>query len=451
MTDLALTDLIQKPIVQLRGILQDPNDPNCGPEEFVVFGAMGCFDEFPSSQIYDYTRRTKSAKKFNQLKDRLLDETAGRGHGAVLDQGEYLYSIKDLPRLVTMHICQHQFMEHLQQSMRRARAERSYIPESVIAHNLESAVDLLSSSSDLYEELSSNNIPLEDARFTLPLYAKTNIQTKGDARALTQLLCLSRSENMPSIVRETVEDMISKASELTPRMFKQRANNFDVRQQYPCPNILATKNDSLKRYIQSLGPDIPDVYLVSKNDLFPISEETMRKAIIEKDPTELSNLKQVSYKFLAKMSLVVYHHIIRHRTWNQTAESIYDAAERAEFIIPPSIQANPEMLSKFNDMNQRMLEFYNDLVKQGIPKQEAIGFLPHSLAVYDIFNVDGWNAVYALGKRRCTQSQWETTNIANKVANIINVQRPVLGQYCKPQCVIDGVCPERETCGKYKK
>ncbi len=175
-----------------------------------------------------------------------------------------------------------------------------------------------------------------------------------------------------------------------------------------------------------------------------------------RDETELSNLKHLHFEFLVPMSLACFHQATRQRTWNHSVESIYDAVTDAirypeeRMVIPPKIK-NSMFVSEYRMLHMDLLYLYMELIEQNIPKSEAIGVLPHSLKIYDWIHVNGWNAIHSIGKRTCTEAQWEIRSIACKVAQDIKDVVPAFKEWAEPQCITYGKCPEFKDCGYYLK
>ncbi len=439
--------IFEKPNVILTEWLQNPEGRDS--EEIAVYGALGCFEEKTALQLFEEDKARLSGGQVKEKLERIFRETSGRGHGSVLDQSCFTFVIENVPRLVTLQLCQPQYLMHLQQSLRRATADRGFfIPDAIKnCEFLDEVVELLYEAFRLYEEMGNAGIPGEDARFVLPLYTKTNIQTTGNARELMHLDGMSRADHIPSVIQETVEAVMSLLRSIAPRKFKDRGMNYEVSTLYPAAQLFAFENKTLKNVIAQYGK--ADVNLVSKAD-FPLTEEGVKKAVAERDEAEFANLKHVHYTFLTKMSLSCFHQAIRQRTWDQSVESIYDAVGRGEFVVPPSIQRS-DFSSKYEDLNSKLLELCKKLVANGVPQQEAIGVVPHSLTIYDLIHINGWNAIHSIGKRTCTQAQWEIRNLANAITKSIRKTNPVLGTYVYPQGVIYGECPERNSCGTCEK
>ena len=74
------------------------------------------------------------------------------------------------------------------------------------------------------------------------------------------------------------------------------------------------------------------------------------------------------------------------------------------------------------------------------------------MLVYNHPHVNGWNAVYMVGKRRCKEAQGEINNLAKQSGKLIEKVNPALGIYAQPQGVIFGKCPEGkwDECGYCK-
>ncbi len=438
--------------VELMAVSQGTGQEGLGPEELSAYGAYGCFEQETSYEVFkDHLENKNESEREESVKE-VLKNSIGKGHGAVSDQSMFIFSIKDLPRAATLHFVLPEYLMHLQQSMRRATPERGYVlPDEIKNSDMEEEVrEVLNQSFETYKKLVENNIPKEDARFLLPLYTKTNIQTAGNPRALMHLYDMTRREKVPTPVRKVVNQMMEKAKERTPTLFKDLGYNYETLSWYPAAQLYAERNSTLKRIIKENSYPKEPKFIKER-----ITEEAMDKAIKERDEAELSNLKHIHdggkfQGFLSPMSLACFHQSIRQRTWNHSVESIYSSAKRGSIVIPPSIK-NSEHREEFKKQHTKMVNLYKSLKDEGISKEEAIGIVPHSLELYDFIHVDGWNSVHSIGKRTCTKAQWEIREIANKIAERIRERNPIVGKYAYPQGVVYGECPENDSCGLCEK
>lgn len=431
------------------------------PQTLSVIGALGCFEEKSSAQLLEELSRLPEDQRLKKEKG-VLKNSFGRGHGSVGDQNCFVFSIENLPRVATLQLCLPEYLGHLQQSLRRAKASRGfYLPEAIKNSKLAAEAEkTLLQSFDLYEKMAQTNIPSEDARFLLPLYTKTNIQTAGNARELCHLWQMTNRDGVPSVVKAVVGEMFSLAKEKAPYLFEDFSFNYETLAWYPSAQLFALTNASLKRLIRLLQ-DKPFIFLgwIGKNSVFPTSlvSEMVTEAVTKKNEAELANLKHIHFEFLSSMSLACFHQAIRQRTWDQSVESVYDAVDMAlssedrRMVIPPSIKKS-DFASVYQHLHAKMLNLYAELIANGIPRSEAIGVIPHSLRIYDLIHINGWNALHSIGKRACIQAQWEIRKIAWKIAKAIKGRLPSLGKWTEPQCITyGGKCPEIKDCGYYKK
>ena len=424
--------------VYLESWLQNPAN-KWDAEDPASCGARGCFSELSSKDIHD--KEIAENGNYEKRKEKIFEETSGRGHGAVLDQSYFLFSMDNITRMSTLFLCAPQYASHLQQSLRRATAERGFHLPVSLEESL--AQVLMRMQFDLYEKMQKDNVPAEDARFILPLNTKTTIQTALDARELMHLDYMSKRKGMPEEVRETVSEMINLAKGIAPRLMKERANNYEVLAWMPAPQLFSLENKGIETIIDL--EEIDKANLINHSDIY-FPAEIIRKAIMERDEAELANLKHYHFTFITGMSLATFHQATRQRTWDQSVQSIYDAVKREEYVIPPSI-AKSKWLRAYKNLTEESIKF----VKNNFSNSDSLGVLPHSLKVYDLIHVNGWNAIHSIGKRTCTEAQWEIRKIAKTMAEKIKEVAPELGKFAVPQGVLYGKCPEKKSCGVCEK
>ncbi len=409
-----------------------------GPEETSAFGALGCFEQDDSFSLYQ-----KLAGDQKKVKG-VLKNSAGRGHGSVQDQNLFIFSIRDLSRAATLQLCLPQYLMHLQQSLRRANADRGFhVPEGMSRESTE----LMSDAFRLYEKMKEEGIPGEDARYILPLYTKTNIQTAGNARELSHLFWMTEHSDAPSEVKAVVRSMRTLAEEIAPNLFRDWGYNYEALAWYPSAQLYSD-NPVMDEIVRRKGAG--GVRLVE----YDIPEEQVSRAVLERDEAILSVLKHSHnggsvQGFLARMSLAAFHQAIRQRTWDQAVESVFSAAERGELIIPRTVRARG-FEREFTELARSMLIAYRE-EKERIGRHDAIGVVPHALALYDLIHVNGWNAIHSIGKRTCMEAQWEIREIAAGISRIIKEKNPAIGRWSEPQGVVYGYCPERNPCGYCEK
>lgn len=428
--------------VDLVGILKHPTETSWSADDYPTAGAMGCFDERASAQIHkdhkvDGIPYGPEKLNWDETKEVIMRETSGRGHGAVLDQSAFVFSIDNLSRASTLFLCGPQYASHLQQSLRRATAERGFVESQDPEAN-----QIMDEQFALYQKMVKAQLPTEDARIILPLNTKTTIQSMWNARELMHLKSLAGRMIVPSGVSETIDEMYSQAETHAPNLMENRAANYEVLSWLPGPQLFAPSNSSLDRLIQ----EDPTMRMTSFSTGIRMSPEEVKAAVEGRDEAALANLKHYHFSFLAPMSLMTHHQATRQRTWDQTVEPLSSAIMRGVYVVPPSIEKS-QFGEEFRGLTERSIKY----AIENNDNPDAYGVLPHSLEVGDLIHVNGWNAIHSIGKRTCTTAQWEIRSIAKYMAKEIRQQAPEVGAYSLPQGMIYGSCPERENCGACKK
>ncbi len=447
--------------IELVGVLKHPEDEWWDPEDYPVSGAMGCFSESSTSDLHKKHKVEgvpygPKKKDWESTKEIIMRETSGRGHGAVLDQSAFVYSIDNLTRASTLFLCGPEYGAHVQQSLRRANAERGFFDLSGeeefdgsrgFIEVSKRGDDLMERQFDLYERMIAKDsagdpkVPIEDARIILPLNTKTAIQTGWNARELMHLKSMAERMDVGYDVFDTVEEMYSEAEKVAPRLMKNRGSNFEILSWFPSPQLFAKSNPSLER-IANQGNGF-QFRGFSKG--LELSEEEVRQAVEDRDEALLSDLKHYHFSFVAPMSLMSFHQATRQRTWNQAVEPLRNAVGRGEYIVPNNISGT-EFEEEFSSLAEESINY----VRKNGDNVNSYGVVPHALKVYDAIHINGWNALHSVGKRTCKTAQWEIRGIARGIADKIREVAPELGKYSLPQGMLYGTCPERENCGACK-
>lgn len=439
-----------KPIVRLiaitKGVKDEKFGPEFGPDELSAFGALACFKNETTTQLFKQYKHIPEMLK--KKKESVIKKSFGIGHGSVGDQNAFVFEIEGIPRAATLQLCLMPYLAHLQQSLRRAKAAAYVLPEEIAESKMcEKTMRVLDCAFKLYEEMVCDGIPCEDARYVLPLYTRTNIQTLGNARELTHLLAMSERYGVPSVVKDIVRNMVKKASRIAPCLFNYASK--ETLAWYPAAQLYARKNETMKRVIERARYPEKTVFVS-----FLPPAETIIEAVKKRDEAELANLKHIHNGsaiegFLVPMSLAAFHQAIRQRTWDHSVESIYAAVKRAKFVTPPTIKRSGYQ-KRYEEQTRAMLTVYKKLIQHGISEDEAIGVIPHSIVIYNLIHINGWNSIHSIGKRTCTAAQWEIRSIANDIASTIKKKNKALAPVIAPQGEIYGKCPESKPCGLCK-
>jgi len=416
-----------------------------------------------SKSTYETLNRIESSKaKGEKLKvegydvETIFRNSIGRGHGAVEDQVNVVFSTDNLPRAATLQLCLMPYLSHLQQSLRRASASKGYHVSPLIRDpNVVMEIRKLNDEVfRFYDTMQEAKIPGEDARYILALDTNTAIQTSGDARELHHLDTMNEQGEVPFVAKAAVKMMIKQVSKVAPLLMKNRGRNYKTVDFMPAAQLYSSGNSLMNDILADNGypqtATIVDGDTVSNMNRY-MSKENIENYVRKDDETGGANLKLYhSCTVVAPMSLACFHQSIRQRSLKHSVESIFDSAKRRRFVTPPSIR-DSSFSSEFDRMNNVMFDSYEHQISEGVPRSEAALILPHSLQMYDAFDVDGWNSTHYIGKRRCMTAQWEIRKIADDVSRYIKMASPVIGEWAEPQGVIYKSCPEAKKCGLCKK
>ena len=88
---------------------------------------------------------------------------------------------------------------------------------------------------------------------------------------------------------------------------------------------------------------------------------------------------QVSFA-IANVSRACTHQLVRHRHMSFSQKSQRYVKEKGQFdyIIPPTIERNPELKEKFENFMAQISAQYQEFVEAGIPAEDARFVLPNA-------------------------------------------------------------------------
>ena len=433
-----------------------------GPTELVTYGARGCRSRSTSVQLYqndlkkwlgelntDASSFSESdllviRSKLHEKNEHMLDETVGSGHLAALDQsGFYTFSLENVTREVTLFLCAPHYMSHMQQSLRVVEPTGVYISRSIRGTKFEPRLkEIFRGDLAFYREMVVEGIPAEDSRYALALKSTTNIQSTVNARELTYIRLLSQ-RGAPEIVREIVEGMVKKAGSVSPGLFKKRGPNTNILNYYPASQLFVPENEGMKSYVEKFSERSRAILIPGSHCEINIPD--LRESVRKKNTAELANLKHIHFTFLVPESISCFHQSTRQRTWDQSVEPLNHALTRSQYVVPPTIEES-KFSAEFKERVERKFNLRSAMLDEGLPLSEVNGIVAHAHVVYVLVHMNGWNAVYSLGIRRCDNAQWEIAGRANDMAEIITRMNPELGYLSQPNCRRFGYCSERRPC-----
>ena len=171
-----------------------------------------------------------------------------------------------------------------------------------------------------------------------------------------------------------------------------------------------------------------------------ISQETMHEFVAEKLGTgHTSPLRQVQFVFVvdnvsrACTAQFNRHHIgIEREEMSQRYVNFNKGIH--SFVTPPSMQKDPEVLERWQALQQEIVEFYNFCTQRGIKQEDARFALPMGTISREQFSM-GFQAMQQfLDVRLCERAQWEIRDMAWQIYKIMKKEFPSLAARLGIKC-----------------
>ena len=337
-----------------------------------------------------------------------LEKLAGMGHTSCFYQANKGVNL-EVPRHTTMFLCQFDHPKYLQQSQRYTEAEE-FISEFEGDERVE---ELYMDAKKLYQDMISvegEKIRKEDARYVLPLgtsakHIHANLNFVSLANMFRELE--GEGSKVPGISEEAVEEILEELGEEETALFnREMMDEYNsTGKGYPVTNMFRDTN----RALEEMGSPEETVRPFSKK--VDVQEPGYRDSFMN-----LSNFGPEDSEvkgFLTSMSLSAWHQFMRNDTVKQSVQSVYDAADEGEIVIPPSIDGS-EYEEEFEELCGRSLELYGELLDE--EGEKAVELVPHALSIDVAFSLDYFNLRNGFMKDRNNSSaQWEIREIAQEV------------------------------------
>ena len=149
------------------------------------------------------------------------------------------------------------------------------------------------------------------------------------------------------------------------------------------------------------------------------------------------------------VSRALTHQLVRHRLASFALQSQryvnFDGG--FDYEVPPTIAAQPELATRFDDEMRRLAVLYADLREAGIAAEDARFVLPNASHSRLIMTMNARELRHFFRLRCCRRAQWEIRALAKEMLKEVIKVAPALFQKAGPGCLA-GACPEGEmSCG----
>ena len=120
------------------------------------------------------------------------------------------------------------------------------------------------------------------------------------------------------------------------------------------------------------------------------------------------------------------------------------------YIIPPTIERDENLKSKFVDFMNKISEQYQEFVEAGIPAEDARFVLTNAAASSLVASLNLREMIHLANLRLCTRAQYEIRTMVKMMCDALVAEEPWLKPYLVPKCERLGFCDEDKSCGRVK-
>ncbi len=219
----------------------------------------------------------------------------------------------------------------------------------------------------------------------------------------------------------------------------------------PVVNLISKPENMLKTIYTACrtcySADIPINIYNSTDD-----EEKMLK-LIERviSSGHYSTIEHIQVTFaISNVSRACTHQLVRHRhmSFSQKSQRYVKEKGQFDFIIPPTIDRNPELKERFVKFMDEISKVYCEFTEAGIPAEDARAVLPNAAASSIVASLNLREMIHLANLRLCTRAQYEIRTMVKMMCDALVAEEPWLKSYLVPKCERLGFCDEDKSCGR---
>lgn len=164
-----------------------------------------------------------------------------------------------------------------------------------------------------------------------------------------------------------------------------------------------------------------------------------------------STIEHIQLTFAVQnVSRACTHQLVRHRHASFSQKSQRYVREKGEFdyIIPNSIEKNPELKEKFEKFINDTSNLYQEFIEAGILAEDARSILPNAAASSLTMSLNLRELIHLANLRLCTRAQSEIRMLVKAMCDKVIQKEAWLAPYLVSKCERLGYCDEDKSCGK---
>lgn len=389
------------------------------------------------------------------------------------------FVIEEIDRLQSTLICELKD-SYVQQSQRYVTMkDDSFILPGLDDEDGEKARNLIIKAFELYHKMSElkdanvkgrpkvenylYGIPIEDARYILPLATKTNISVSMSGNKLVDFFYLMNEKKYHNIFIDVKHELINLLPNKLASLLLNMTRDYNLKlmedfysKEFEKINyenniilINTFSNLDLKAglgAITSTQGNPPSKVLELWGEAAPEKAQGVTNRVLGYGHDSIAEQARTTFGMMC--SLVTYHQQIRHRLSENHREELMNVITDIDrqVVIPEKIK-NSIYCKEFVELTESFKNF-RLYIAQKYSEDTALKFLLNCDQIKLIISTNARMDVKMLADRICLNAQWEIRELSTKKLEILRRLSPVLYMNALPSCVY-GKCKEGKlTCGK---
>ena len=309
-----------------------------------------------------------------------------------------------------------------------------------------------------------HGIPIEDARYILPLAAKTNMSITMAGDKLYDLFALINDKKYSNLFDDFKREI---SNYLPDALLQQLPTYYDSRKKAEIAGQFYNKymekideennmvyidgfeNLDLKvglGALTSTSAEVPSETLIKWGDNADEKAEGVVKRVLGYGHDSIAEQARTTFGMMC--SMVTYHQQIRHRLSENHRENISNIITdtKRDVVVPPSIKKS-EFYEEFLDLADEFKEF-RLYISGEYGRGKALPFILNCDQIKLIISTNARIDSKMLADRICFNAQWEIRGLAVKKLKILRGMSDILYETALPPCV-KGECREGKlSCGR---
>lgn len=146
-----------------------------------------------------------------------------------------------------------------------------------------------------------------------------------------------------------------------------------------------------------------------------------------------------------------YTHIGGSPTRLQASTRYIDYEHGFDFVVPPTIQNNPQALNVYTGIMADIADGLKELDELGIPREDSALGLPLGMTTRIVCKHNARNLMDMSHQRMCNRAYHEYRKLFNDLCDALRDYSEewqyIVDHYFMPKCKYMGFCKEKYTCG----